>query len=116
MNVLLDTNVLVAAFAASGQCAEVFWACNNLANLYRRGEGVAADGPRAANLYAQACQAGFLLACADLGTMMVNGEGVARNVKEGITLIRRACAATSNLSCVSLLSLCHLAGIQSACN
>ena len=113
---ILEKDLEDALFQYEDACEEgVSWACNNLANLYRRGDGVAVDAPRAANLYAKACQAGFLLSCADLGGMMVNGDGIARNVKEGITLIQRACGKTTNLSCVSLLSFCHIAGIESAC-
>jgi TPR repeat protein len=64
-----------------------------LGDLYRVGEGVAIDLPKALLYYRQAMQAGSRTARLRAGEMLARGQGTPRDVETGTAIIREAAAA-----------------------
>lgn len=65
-------------------------AMRNVAQLYRRGLGVEADGRKAANWYRRAAGRGLVRAQANLGQMYLTGDGVDRDPAEAARWFERA--------------------------
>lgn len=66
-------------------------ACYSLAILYRRGEGVAVDYPRARKLYGSACDRGVMDACTNLGVLHLDGLGGPVDKETAQQLFIKAC-------------------------
>jgi TPR repeat protein len=70
------------------------WGCNDLALFYRDGISVAADRPRAEELFAKSCKGGDGLACHNLAQMVMS-----RDPKRASALKREACKKGHKSSC-----------------
>lgn len=73
--------------------------CERLAHMYETGQGAPQNLPRAATLYARACDGGAVDACAHLAMMYDIGIGVARDTGKAAFLYERACAQGDRWSC-----------------
>lgn len=80
-------------------------ACRTLGALYERGEGVAQDTDRAAELYQRACDAGNLRSCTSLGDLLDSYEHTPRDLTRAAHLYQRACDGGEMGGCVQLGSL-----------
>lgn len=76
--------------------------CNNLADRYRTGNGVAMDLALAAVLFRKACDGGNAAGCANLGMMHYEGNGVAQDDGRAAALSRKACDLGSGWGCNNL--------------
>lgn len=94
--------------------AGVSTGCNYLANLYRRGDGVERNLPKAVQLYERACEEGFMLSCHTLGVMHLRGRSLPPDSKRGYEYIRKACEGGRTPSCTALEFQCY-AGSDEAC-
>jgi TPR repeat protein len=65
--------------------------CRNLAELYKRGDGVQTDLARAAKLLRRACEQGYINACSQLGDVYYEGQGVARDLRIAVPLLAEGC-------------------------
>ncbi len=90
------------------------WGCNNLANLYRRGDLVEADMEQATKLYRRACGGGFMLSCADLGRHLIHERASRAELDQGISLLKRSCKNGDSTACVDFFSLCEF-GVEETC-
>jgi TPR repeat protein len=68
--------------------------CKSLGLLHDLGQGGPVNRPRAAILYARACDAGEFDACNNLANLHVSGDGVPRDPSRAAALYDRVCAAT----------------------
>lgn len=66
--------------------------CTQLAHMYETGQGAPQNLPRAAALYAEACDGGQVEACTHLAMMYDIGLGVARDIGKAAFFYERACA------------------------
>lgn len=64
-----------------------------LGDLFKRGEGVAADLPKALQFYRRALEAGSRTAKLRVGEMLARGQGTPRDFAAGTTMIREVAAA-----------------------
>ncbi len=78
-------------------------ACHDLANRIFKGEGVAQDKARAADLYEKACDMGSAKGCYVLGMIYYDGE--AQDKTRGSELIRKACAMGDQKACEKIKKL-----------
>ena len=54
--------------------------CNNLAQMYLRGEGTPKDGAKGAALYEKQCKAGKFFSCTSLARELENGTNVTKDL------------------------------------
>jgi TPR repeat protein len=59
--------------------------------MYERGEGVARDDTRAAQLYQKACDGGYARGCFEFGRSYAAGRGVAKDEAFARQLFQKAC-------------------------
>jgi TPR repeat protein/Tfp pilus assembly protein PilF len=83
--------------------------CREAGDLYRDGEGMARDYPRAAELYRRACDGGHARGCAWLAEFYQEGRGVAKDETRAATLYERACNGAFMWACAHL-GLAYLEG------
>jgi TPR repeat protein len=76
--------------------------CTELADRYRKGEGVEKDDVRAAALYQGACDGGHALACAWLASAHAEGSGVPQDEARALGYHERACGGGETWSCAQL--------------
>ncbi|WP_160309035.1 tetratricopeptide repeat protein, partial [Anaeromyxobacter sp. PSR-1] len=74
-------------------------ACAWLGRMVQEGRRVPADGPRAAELYRRACEAGRASACSDLGVLYRFGAGVPRDEARAGALFAGACEQGVERAC-----------------
>jgi uncharacterized protein len=84
--------------------------CNNLANDYYYGDGVALDWAKAARFYFEACDGGDKVGCANVGFLAEYGDGVALDMKRADDAYREACTLGSAYGCVHLDMLAEYRG------
>lgn len=77
-------------------------ACDELAVLYERGEGVRMDVERAAELHRRACDGGHALGCTRLGACYADGRGVPRDPASAARYFGMACDAGNPAGCNQL--------------
>jgi len=82
---------------------------NNLAQMYRKGEGVLKDDKEALKWYQKAADQGNAGAQHNLGVMYANGEGVLKDDKEAVKWYRKA-ADQGNASAQNNLGLMYANG------
>jgi TPR repeat protein len=75
------------------------WACYELAELARLGEGMPRDAAAAAALLNRTCVAGESRACLRLGQMLESGDGVAADSARAESLYEQECAASRTAGC-----------------
>jgi uncharacterized protein len=75
------------------------WACYELAELARLGEGVSRDTAAAAALLEHACVAGESRACLRLGQMLERGDGIPGDPARAEGLYDGECAASRTAGC-----------------
>lgn len=81
-------------------------ACDQLGDAYAKGTlGLAADLPRAAQLYGKSCDRGFELGCYNLAALLAAGRGVPRDRARAAELFDRACASDFPVACYELGNL-----------
>lgn len=91
----------LAQFARACDGGNAF-ACGALGGMYIDGEGVSANGARAAGPLAKACDAGVAAACGRLGMLYNNGNGVASKKAMAFKLLSGACSQSHMESCYNL--------------
>jgi hypothetical protein len=74
-------------------------ACGSLGEMYVKGEGVSANGARAAAPLATACDGGIAAACGKLGILFDTGNGVNVNKARASQLYAQACKNGDKSSC-----------------
>ncbi len=77
-------------------------ACNRLAVLYAKGDGVTADAAKAVAFYTRACEEGYATACVNLGAMHFEGNGVPKNESLGARFFLRGCEAGAPVGCLNV--------------
>jgi len=87
-------------------------ATNNLALMYKNGEGVERDYEKAVSLFNEAIELGSLYAYSNLGSMYKNGEGVNQDYEKALTLFK-ACTdkSTTNVYCLGNLGWMYHNGL-----
>ena len=94
-----------AKFLPSG-CEVEPKACNIVGELYRKGDGVPADGAKAADFHKKACNAGISISCAIEAQLRYTGEGGAVVDKpRARALFEKTCGP-------EMLDHCALAGLM----
>ena len=73
--------------------------CFNLGNIYRTGEGMAADPKQAVVFFQKSCDVGGAKGCTELGIMYYEGKAVPRDVPKAIALLERSCKLGSEVGC-----------------
>ncbi len=82
--------------------AGVSAACNSLADIYRYGQGVAEDFPRALKLYIKGCDTPGADACVTLGEAYENGWDVKEDDARAVQMYSDACRAGNMHGCYRL--------------
>ena len=78
-------------------------ACEDLAEMHYRGEGVPVDLTRAAVMFKNGCDAGGrALSCFNYGLMNQKGQGLAVNAEAAFEYYRIACRRGSDSACINL--------------
>jgi uncharacterized protein len=78
-------------------------ACDDLAEMHYRGEGVAVDLTGAAQLFKSSCDAGGrALSCFNYGLMNEKGQGIATNEALAHDYYRIGCRRGSDMACINL--------------
>jgi TPR repeat protein len=70
--------------------------------MYENGQGVTQDYARAAQLYDQACQGGYMRGCSNLGVMHRDGQGVTQDYARAAQLYEQACQGGYMGGCLNL--------------
>ena len=73
-------------------------ACTDLGVMYRRGEGVKKDFPRAAQLLLRGCEGGNGLGCSNLGLLYWYGV-MPKDDRRAVALFQRGCDGGDNNGC-----------------
>lgn len=90
-----------AKFLPSG-CEIEPKACNIVAELYRRGEGVAKDGAKAADFHRKACDKGLVMSCAVEAQLRYHGqEGAPVDKARARVAFEKSCSPDFLDSCVN---------------
>jgi TPR repeat protein len=76
--------------------------CNNLANIYAKGQLAPKDDARALALFGQACVGNHMGACNNLGWLYESGQGVAQNLPHARLLYEKACEGGEMRGCFHL--------------
>ena len=76
--------------------------CFEIAESYRKGDGVPRDAARAAEFYGHACAGGHTKACSHLGFLYDAGEGVEPDDVRAAGLYRRGCVGGETVACNNL--------------
>jgi len=79
-----------------------FQACNDLAVLFQKGDGVTQNSAEALRLYDKACVGGFAMACSNLGTLYGVGEGVKQDYAKAGDFFKKGCDLNDGASCYNL--------------
>ena len=97
-------NLPAAMEFASAACdAGEISACEDMAEMYYRGEGVPVDLTRAAVMFKNGCDAGGrALSCFNYALMNEKGQGLAINAEAAFEYYRIACRRGSDLACINL--------------
>ena len=96
-----------AKFLPSG-CEIEPKACNIVGELYRKGDGIPADGAKAADFHKKACNAGISISCAIEAQLRYTGEG-------GAVIDKPRARALFEKTCgPEMLDHCALAGLMYA--
>lgn len=86
-------------------------ACTDLGVMYRRGQGVKKDFPRAAEFSLRGCDGGNALGCTNLGLMYWNNV-LPKNDKRAVELFGRAAMAVTRTDAVPSLSCTKTAKVS----
>ena len=90
-------------FATAACDAGEISACEDLAEMHYRGEGMPVDLPRAAVLFKNGCDAGGrALSCFNYALMNEKGQGLAINAVVALGYYRLACRRGSDTACINL--------------
>ena len=65
--------------------------CNNLGNLYSKGQSVKQDHLKAAKLWQKACDDEIGQSCSNLGVLYLKGQGIKHDYIKAIKLFKKAC-------------------------
>ena len=76
--------------------------CFGLALMLSKGEGVAVNKARAAELYERACSQGEPKGCTQLGLMNIQGDGIPLDKAKAAALYERACTGKIGSGCFNL--------------
>jgi TPR repeat protein len=76
--------------------------CNNLANIYAKGQLAPKDEARALQLFEKACVGNHMGACNNLGWLYEAGQGVAKNLPHAKLLYEKACEGGEMRGCFHL--------------
>ena len=76
--------------------------CNNLGYAYSKGEGVAKDPNKAAQLYQKACDGGEMFGCIYLGHCYQEGNGIVKDPEKAVKLYQKACDGGEMFGCGNL--------------
>jgi TPR repeat protein len=74
-------------------------ACVSAGHSYEFGHGVAADPPRAFQLYEQACDWKYPTGCYNAAVLLESGKGVEKDAARARQLYAQVCAAGSKTAC-----------------
>jgi hypothetical protein len=80
--------------------------CDHLARKYYKGDGVAKNYVRAADLSTIACDAGYGAGCHTLGQLFEDGAGVTKDMARAAALYGRACDGGDIQGCAAL-GICY---------
>ncbi len=92
--------------ATSACAANEISACEDLAEMHYRGEGMATDLMRAASLFKTGCDAnGRALSCFNYALMNEKGQGVTKNAAVALEYYRIGCRRGSDVACINLSAI-----------
>jgi hypothetical protein len=97
---LLEGDPQRAAVLYREACRDGYlWACYQLADLARSGQGMLPDAEAAARLLEHACVGGESRACLRWGQMLERGEGIPADPARAESLFEAECAASRTAGC-----------------
>ena len=73
--------------------------CFNLGNVFRLGEGVAVDMPKAIALFQQACDLDAAGGCTELAIIYYEGKATPRDTPKALALLEKGCTLGSEVAC-----------------
>ena len=82
-------------------CARLF----DIGQLYFGGKLIAKDDSRAAKIFDESCEGGYLPACHSLGVAMEQGLGCEKNLPKAVALYRKSCEGKFMPGCSNLGTL-----------
>jgi len=76
--------------------------CNNLGEMYRRGEGVETDMAKAIEYYRKGCDGNHPVACVNLANRYKTGQGIEKDYITASQLYAKACVKDDWIGCFTL--------------